>query len=311
MDPESSGETMSVRDTINLLTLAALWGISFLLIRVAAPEFGAIPLIAVRVALAALVLLPIVCVRRGLLELRTHWRAVVVVGMLHYAIPFSLFAWAMLTLTGGYSAVINASSPLFAAAIAVPWLGERLPLSRIAGLAAGFAGVVVLVHGELGGGAVDTILPVGAALTASLCYGLAAVVTRSELADVEPVNVAAGSMTVAAIALLPGTIWLWPDASPSSTAWCMAVILGLACTALAFILYFSLITRIGPVKTISVTFLIPVFAVGFGWLFLDETVTATMMFGGLIVLAGTGLATGLLRRSPRRHAIVTQWSRQS
>lgn len=302
---------MSIRDTINLLTLAALWGISFLLIRIAAPEFGAIPLIAVRVSLAALMLLPVIVVRRGFIELRRHWRAIVAVGILHYAIPFSLFAWAMLTLTGGYSAVINASSPLFAAAIAVLWLGERLPASRIAGLAAGFAGVVVLVQGELGGAAAGKLLPVGAALIASLCYGLAAVVTRRELAAVDPVNVAAGSMTVAAIALLPGTIWLWPDAAPSPIAWLLAVILGLACTALAFILYFGLITRAGPVKAISVTFLVPVFAVSFGWLFLDETVTETMLFGGLVVLAGTALATGLLRWSPGRHAIVTANASQS
>jgi drug/metabolite transporter (DMT)-like permease len=302
---------MSIRDTLNLLTLAALWGLSFLLIRLAAPEFGAIPLIAVRVSLAALVLLPAILVRRRFIELRRHWRAIVLVGILHYAIPFSLFAWAMLTLTGGYSAVINASSPLFAGAIAAVWLGERLSAARISGLAAGFAGVVALVPGQLDGGAVNGLLPVGAALLASFCYGLAAVVTRRELADADPVNVTAGSMAVAAIALLPGTIWLWPDATPSPMAWSMAVILGLACTALAFILYFGLIARIGPVKAISVTFLVPVFAVGSGWLLLDETVTATMLFGGLVVLAGTALVTGLLRWSPRRHAIVTRWSRQA
>jgi drug/metabolite transporter (DMT)-like permease len=302
---------MSIRDTISLLTLAALWGISFLLIRVAAPEFGAIPLIAVRISLAALVLVPIVFARRSYDELRSHWRAIVVVGILHYAIPFTLFAWAMLTLTGGYSAVINASSPLFAAAISALWLGERLPASRIAGLAGGLAGVIILVQGQLVGGAVNGLLPVGAALVASSCYGLAAVVMRKKLANADPVNVTAGSMTVAAIALLPATIWLWPDVSPSPMAWSMAAILGVACTALAFILYFGLIARAGPVNAISVTYLVPVFAVGAGWLFLDEIVTATMLLGGLVVLAGTALATGLLHWSPRRHAIVSRWSRQS
>ena len=161
---------MSIRDTISLLTLAALWGISFLLIRGAVPEFGAIPLIALRVSLAALVLLPVILVRRGYIELRRHWRAIFVVGILHYAIPFSLFAWAMLTLTGGYSAVINASSPLFAAAISVLWLGEKLPAPRIAGLAGGFTGVVVLVQEQLDGGAVTGLLPVGAALVAALLW---------------------------------------------------------------------------------------------------------------------------------------------
>jgi drug/metabolite transporter (DMT)-like permease len=196
---------MSIRDTISLLTLAALWGISFLLIRVAAPEFGAIPLIAVRVSLAAVVLLPFIVARRGYVELRSHWRAIVVVGILHYAIPFTLFAWAMLTLTGGYSAVINASSPLFAAALSVLWLGHKMSASRIAGLVAGFAGVVMLVQGQVDGGAANGLLPVGAALVASFCYGLAAVVMRRELVHADPVNVAAGSMMVAAVALLPAT----------------------------------------------------------------------------------------------------------
>lgn len=302
---------MSIRDTISLLMLAALWGISFLLIRVAAPEFGAIALIAVRVSLAALILLPIVFVRHGYNELRSHWRAIVVVGILHYAIPFTLFAWAMLTLTGGYSAVINASSPLFAAVISALWLGERLPASRIAGLAGGFAGVVILVQGQLGGGAVNGFLPVGAALLASFCYGLAAVVMKKQLAHADPVNITAGSMTVAAIALIPATIWLWPDVSPSPMAWSMAAILGIACTALAFILYFGLIARAGPVNAISVTYLVPVVAVGAGCMFLDENITATMLLGGLVVLTGTALSTGLLHWSPRRHAIVSRWSRQS
>lgn len=302
---------MSIRDVINLLLLAALWGISFLFIRVSAPEFGAIPLIAVRVALASLVLLPLVCARRGLAELREHWRPIVMTGLLHYAIPFPLFAWAMLTLTGGFSAIINASSPLFAGVVAVLWLGERLPPSRIAGLITGFVGVVVLVQGQLGPDAGAGLASTAAAVCASCCYGIAAVLAKRRLANVDPVNAVAGSLLVATIALLPAAIWLWPDTPPSATAWLMAAVLGIACTALGFILYFRLIASIGPTQAISVTFLIPVFAVAFGLLLLEESLTTAMLVGGIVIMAGTALCTGLLTWSPRRHATVTRRSRQA
>ena len=302
---------MPIRDSFNLLLLAALWGVSFLFIRIAAPEFGAIPLITVRVALASLVLLPIVFARSGFGDLRRHWRPIVLMGILHYALPFSLFAWAMLTLTGGYSAIINACSPLFAGAVSVFWLGERLPPARIVGLITGFAGVVVLVQAEVVPGGSIGLLPTGAAVLASCCYGVAAVLARRQLADVDPVSVSAGSMLAAAIALLPAAVWLWPDTTPSPVAWSMATLLGLACTALAFVLYFRLIANVGPTRAITVTFLIPVFAVGFGLHFLDEPLTQSMLVGGLVVLAGTALSTGLITWSPRRHATVTRWSRQS
>lgn len=302
---------MSIRDTVNLLLLAALWGVSFLFIRVAVPEFGAIPLITVRVALASLVLLPIVFARQGFTELRHHWRPIALMGIFHYAVPFSLFAWAMLTLTGGYSAVINASAPLFAGVVSVLWLGERLPATRIAGLVTGFAGVVVLVQGQAGLALDAGVLPTGAAVLASCCYGFAAVLAKRQLANVDPVNVSAGSMLVATVALLPAAIWLWPETTPSMAAWSMAVLLGLACTSLAFVLYFRLIASIGPTRAIAVTFLIPVIAVACGLMFLGEPLTATMLLGGLVVLAGTALSTGLLGWSPSRHAIVTRWSRQS
>ena len=192
---------MQARDIANLVLLAALWGVSFVFVRVAAPEFGAIPLIELRVALASLVLLPIVFARRGFNEIRQHWRPIAVMGVLHYAAPFTLFAWAMLTMTGGHAAIINASAPLFAGAVSMLWLRERLPGIRILGLVAGFVGVVVLVQGQAGVGAVAEALPIAAALIASSCYGFAAVLARRHLTGVDPTSVSAGSMAVAAIAM--------------------------------------------------------------------------------------------------------------
>lgn len=302
---------MSPRDLTMLISLGVLWGASFLFIRVAAPEFGAIALMAVRVVTATLVLLPLLVMRGNTAEIARHWRPILLVGVVHYALPFCLFAYAMLTLTGSYAAIINASSPLFAGAVAWTWLGERLPAVRIAGLVVGFAGVMILVRDGTTLDIGSAGLAVGAATLASFCYGLAAVLAKKQLAGVSPLAVSAGSMLAASIVLLPLATWHWPAVMPSTTAWLMAVLLGIACTAIAFVLYFRLIVNVGPTKAITVTFLIPVFAVLFGVVFLDEMLSVSMVAGGAVILFGIAMSTGLLTWSPERHATVTTWSRQS
>ena len=302
---------MKATDLLNLFTLAALWGLSFLFIRVAAPEFGPVALIEVRVATATVVLLPLLLLKGGLADLRQNWQPILLLGVLHYAIPFCLFAYAMLTLTGGYSAIVNASSPLFAGAVAWIVLGERLPFLRVLGLAAGIAGVFILVHDELTLKLSTSGSAIAAALAASFCYGLAAVLVRKQLADVSPTAISAGSMLAASIALAPFAAVCWPDTTPSATAWVAALMLGVPSTALAFVLYFQLIRSAGPTRAITVTFLTPVFAVLFGVLILDEPVSAPMMIGGLVILLGTAAATGGFSWSGKRQATVTRWSRQS
>lgn len=298
---------MKLADILNVFVLGLVWGLSFLLVRVAAPEFGAVALIEVRVVLAALLLLPVLILCRGLPDLRRHWRAILAMGVLHYAVPFCLFAWAMLTLTSGYAAIINASSPLFAGVIARFWLGERMRALRIVGLATGFAGVVLLVRQRLGANqmSLDLVLAVGAALLASSCYAVGAVLARKHLSGVRPIAVAGGSMAAAAIVLAPVALWSWPEVPPSPGAWSMAVLLGAVCTALAFVLYFRLIANVGPTRAIVVTFLIPVFAVVAGAAVLGERLTAEMLAAGAVVFTGTALSTGLLRRSPNGQTNVT------
>ena len=292
---------MKTRDIFDLVMVAALFGGAFLFMRVAAPAFGAIPLIAVRLALAALVLVPIILARRGTREIMQHWRPITMMAFLHYALPFSLFAYALLTLTGSFTAIINASSPLFVGVIAWLWTGERLPAIRVVGLLVGFVGVVLLVwdkvHLDLDAVGIAT----AAAVSASFCYGLAAVLAKKHLAGVSPLAVATGSMVAGAAMLLPFAAWLWPATAPSTDAWIMAAGLGIACTSLAFVLYFRLIASVGPTKAITVTFLIPVFAVVFGAILLDEPISVSMVVGGLVILLGTGLSTGLLK--PRSTAL--------
>jgi drug/metabolite transporter (DMT)-like permease len=287
---------MNYKNLLGLLMLGMLWGASFLFIRVAVPEFGAVALMAVRVTLAAMVLMPLVLARRQLADLIAYRRPIAVMGVLHYAIPFSLFAYAMQTLPASYTSIINASSPLFAGFVARFWLGDRLSASRTTGLIVGVSGVVLLVWDKLamGSGSGSIVLAVLAAVIASFCYGLAAVMAKKHLANVDPVCVAGGSMFAAAVLLLPLSYVLWPEVTPSIHAFNMAAILGVVCTAAAFVLYFHLISKIGPSRAITVTFLIPVFAVVFGVLLIGEQVTATMLAGGAIIAIGTALSTGLI-----------------
>ncbi len=305
---------MQSRDLAGLVTIGAIWGLSFLFIRVAAPEFGAVALIEVRVVLAGLVLVPIALYRGQLAEIRRHWHPIAWIGILHYAIPFTLFAWSMLTLTGGYTSIINACSPLFATIVAWLWLGERVEPGKFIGMVVGLIGVALLVWNSLAFGDGPTVLAILAAFGGAACYGLAAVLARKSLSGVNPTAVSAGSMFAAAILLLPATFWLWPESTPSMDAWSMAAALGILCTALAFVLYFRLIANVGPTQAITVTFLVPVFAVSFGAILIGEAITLSMIVGGLVILCGTSLALGffdvevLLRRSGR--ALITFITRQ-
>ena len=285
------GSTLKIKDIFDLIAVAALFGGAFLFMRVAAPEFGAIPLIEVRLAAATLILIPIIAVRGGMQEILRNWRPIVIMAVLHYALPFCLFAYALLTLTGGYTAIINASSPLFAGVIAWVWIGDRLQPVRIVGLLLGFAGVVVLVWDKVDMNLNAAGVSIAAAVSASFCYGLAAVLMKRNLTGVAPISVAAGSIATATIILLPLAIWFWPDTTPSLNAWVMTAALGIACTAVAFVLYFRLIASVGPTKAITVTFLVPVFAVVMGALMLGEPITPSMIVGGAIILLGTGMST--------------------
>ncbi|GLR13347.1 multidrug DMT transporter permease [Chitinimonas prasina] len=288
---------MGRRDLAELVLLAALWGASFLFMRVAAPVFGPLVLVLVRVGLATLCLLPLVCWRSEARELMTHWRPLAVVGLLNSALPFSLFAWAALSLSAGFTAVLNATTPLWGAVVAWLWLATQLPRGKVLGLALGFLGVVVLVWGRISfkpGGDGWAVL---AAMLAPVAYGIAANYTKQKLAMASPLVVATGSQLAATLMLLPLAVPLWPEHPISLNAWLAAIALAVVCTALAFLLFFRLIAKVGPGKAIAVTFLIPLFAIVWGGIFLGETLTAAMAAGGGIILLGIALALGLW--SPR------------
>lgn len=295
---------MRPRDAAALLLLAAIWGASFLFMRIAAPHFGALPLVAVRVTLATLVLLPLLAWRGQWPALRTHWRAIAIVGLLNSALPFIGFTVAALAINAGLSAIFNATTPLWTALIAWWWLGDRPAPARAFGLALGFAGVLALAAGKAslkaGAHGVSPALAIAACIGAAMLYGVAANFTKRRLTGVPTLALAAGSQLSAAVLLAVPAAWSWPDTVPPATAWLAALLLAVVCTGVAYVLYFRLIARIGPSGAASVTFLIPLFAVAWGALFLGERPTLGMLGGGAVILLGTAIATGLLH-GPRRH----------
>lgn len=295
---------MTPRDLVDLIVLAMLWGGSFIFMRAAVPDFGPLPLIALRVGIATLTLLPLLA-RHGLLRgLRAHAGPLLVVGLTNSALPFTLFAWATLTLTGGFAAVLNAVAPMWSAVIGWLWLRDRLRPAQWTGLAVGFAGVLVLAWDRIGtaGDARATATAIGVALLATVSYGWSANYTKRRFAGVPSMLVAGGSQLGAALAMTPLALLALPPAMPSPAAWACVIVLGVASTGLAYLLFFRLIARTGAARAISVTFLVPVFGVVWGGLFLGESVSARMVAGGAIVLLGTALATGTVDLGRRRRA---------
>ena len=286
---------MRGRDLVDLFALGFLWGASFLFMRIAGPEFGALALVEVRVAIAALVLLPLLLARGLGGELTSNWAVLGVLGIHNTALPFLLLTWATLFLSAGTSGILNATAPIFAAIIAWAWLGERLTISRTAGLLVGTVGVWLLVRDKVGASMGDTTLAVIAALGGSFLYGIGGNFTRRYASHVKPLAIATGSQIGAALVLLPIAVVTWPDTPISMTAWAAAITMGLFSTALAYILYFRLIANIGPTGAITVTYLIPVSAMLLGALVINEPITGAMVFGGAVILLGTALATGMLR----------------
>ena len=286
---------MRGRDLVDLIALGFLWGASFLFMRIAGPEFGAFALVEVRVAIAALVLLPMLIARGQVGELADNWVALGVLGIHNTALPFVLFTWATLFLSAGTASILNSTAPIFTAIIAWAWLGEKLTIGRMTGLVVGTLGVWLLVRGKVGASMSDTTLAVVAALGGSLLYGIAGNFTRRYASHIKPLAIATGSQVGAALVLLPIAVVTWPDTSISPKAWAAAITMGLFSTALAYILYFRLIANTGPTKAITVTYLIPLFAMLLGALVIDEPITGAMLVGCAVILLGTSLATGLLR----------------
>ena len=268
--------------------------------RLAALEFGVLPTAAARVAVASAFLLPLLHWKGLTPELRRHWKPVFFVGLLNTGIPFACFSYALLYITTGLSSILNATVPLFGALVAWFWLKDRPTGTRMLGLAIGFVGVAMLssgkAHFKQDASGMASGWAVLACLIATLCYGIAASFTKKYLTGLPPLVTATGSQVGATLGLTLPAIWAWPTVLPGMQAWMAVLVLGVLCSGVAYILYFKLIETAGPAKALSVTFLVPVFALAYGAILLDEVVTSWMLVCGAVIFAGTALSTGLLGR---------------
>ncbi len=301
--PRTGGAWLAGQVTL----LAGVWGLAYLFFRIGGKDFGPVPAAWLRMVLAAACLLPGVLLGGHGGCLRRHWRALLVVGALNFALPFVFYAYALQVLDIGIASILNATAPLSTAVIASLWLGERLTPLRATGLAVGFGGVMLLTwqHHGIAAGAVtglaqgSVVLGYTLCIGATLLYGFAASYTRRHLEGVPPSVIAAGSLLVAAVLLTPPGIALWPAQVPPLRAWVVLVLLGVVCTAWAFATYFRLLGQVGPSRTMATTYLTPPFAMAWGWVWLDEVVTWPMLAAGGVILLGTALGSGALARPQR------------
>jgi drug/metabolite transporter (DMT)-like permease len=290
---------LTSRDLIDLVVLGAIWGASFLFMRITAPEFGPIPLIAARVGIGAIFLLGVLARRDGLDRLHRHAAPLAVLGTINSAVPFTLFAYAVLSVTAGFAAVLNSTAPLFGALVAFVWLHETPSGTRLLGLLVGFTGVLILVWDRLSFSNESGAWAVLAGLSAALLYGIAANYAKTRLSEVDPLVIATGSLMAATVLLVIPALRHWPETTPTSFSWICAILLGVICTGVAYVLYFRLLARVGPSRTLTVTYLIPVFGVVWGYAFLGEAITSRMAVACAVIFAGTALATGARSRDPR------------
>lgn len=289
-------------DMFRLLALAAIWGASFLFLRIIAPVLGTFPTAFFRVFLATAGLLVILLLLRTRWDFRGKLGLCLVLGVINSGLPFALYSVAAQLVPAGYSAIFNATTPMMGVLIGALFFAEELTLAKIIGVFSGLGGVALLMR--IGPVPFDTELLLGAlaCLGATACYGFGGFLTRRWINQGEGLDsemVAFGSQLGATLCLLPLFGLSLLNAPPvnwgDSTVWLSLLGLGLVCTAFAYILYFRLLADIGPVKTLTVTFLIPPFGVLWGVIFLDEPLSWAYVQGGaLIALA----LWSILRQAP-------------
>nr|AIA15604.1 EamA-like transporter family [uncultured bacterium] len=283
---------MKTKDVVALLVLSALWGGSFLFIRVASLALGPIVLMELRVLIAGLALLGYALATGIDLQVKTYWRQYLVIGLINSAVPFVLIATAELNLTASYAAILNATSPLFGSIVAAVWIKEALTPRKIIGLLLGLVGVTIVVGLNPLSLSGIIILSICASIGAAMFYGFSSVYSKVNGKGIRPYSLACCTLLGAALWLLPLTPFALPKAAPDLNAILAVLALALLSTALAYLLFFGLIESAGPTKTLTVTFLAPVFGIIWGALFLSEELTISTLVGFAIILVGTAFITG-------------------
>jgi len=284
---------MNARQLGALVLLSALWGVSYLFIRVAVPQLGPFFLMGLRVALAVLALTLYAVAISRLPKFRGRLRQFLALGTVNSAIPFSLIAIAEIELPASLAAILNSTTALFVAGVAALWIRETLTVTKVAGLLLGIIGVAALMGWTPLPLTGAVLLSVGAMLAASLSYAVGGVYAKRTFEGVPSLTMAIGQQAGAAVVLLPLAAANVPDRVPSPAAALSVLGLALLSTTVAYLLYFYLIRTAGPTKTLTVTFLIPAFGLFFGVVFLDEPVGPGTFAGLCIILASVALVNGI------------------
>ena len=290
---------MGGRDLGALLLLSALWGASFIFIRVAVPALGPFVLVELRVGLAAVALALCAAFLGRLPKLRVRWRQFALLGMVNVAIPFSLISAAEINLTASLAAILNSTTVMFTAVVAAVWMGDALTARKVVGVVLGIVGVTVLVGWDPIVMNWFVVLSVGAMLAASLAYALGSVYAKRTFAGSPPLAIAIGQLTAAATLILPLAAVSVPDERPSTIVVLSILGLALPSTALAYMLYFRLIENVGPTSTSTVTLLVPLFGLLFGVVLLEEPVGLGTLAGLVLILSSVTLITGLGEARPK------------
>jgi drug/metabolite transporter (DMT)-like permease len=284
-----------------LLALSAIWGASFMFIKVGVRELDPIALVWARLTLGALTLAPVVILRNGVrasaTAVRASWLPLVVTGLLNSSLPFWSLTWAETRIDSGLAAVLQAAAPLFTALLALRLdRRERVGGWRLAGVVVGFAGVALLVGAQPSG----EVLAAFAVLFSALCYAIAALYTARTLAHVSPLVTALGAVTAGSLSTLPIALFHLPDGMPGLEVTAAVLALGVGGTGVAYVLYYGLLATAGASRSILVTYLVPALALAYGALLLDEPVPAAALGGLALILAGVALGTGAVRPGGRK-----------
>ena len=284
---------MRPRDFAGLATLGALWGASFLFIRVAVPALGPFLLVEVRVGVAAAVLSLSVLVARRVPKIRSRWRSFLLLGFINAAVPFSLISAAEIHLTASLAAILNSTTVMFTAIVAALWMGDPLTVRKLVGIILGIVGVTALVGWDPLPLTGAVLLSVAAMLLASLGYALGGTYAKHSFSGIPPVGMAIGQLTAATTLLLPLSVVSAPGRTPSLVVALCVLALALLSTVAAYLIYFRLITNVGPTSTSTVTLLVPVFGLLFGVLLLDEPFGPGTLVGLVLILSSVVLITGV------------------
>jgi drug/metabolite transporter (DMT)-like permease len=280
---------MRSADLIRLTILAAIWGASFLFMRMVAPVLGALWTAEVRVAVAGLAMLAFIAATNREMHFKSNWKQYLVLGTLNSALPFALFSYAALTLPAGYSAILNATSPLWGALVGAAVLDEKLTTRKIAGLSIGIAGVAFLVRLGPAQFSPQVLVAALACVAAAVCYGIAGAYSKKKSVGIAPPLMATGSQLGAALVLLPFLPLSPVRGEITPLVMLIAAMLALLCSAVAYFIYFRLLADIGPTKALTVTFLIPLFALVWGAVFLQEAINLNTLIGCALVVLATWL----------------------